>query len=473
MVFYFVQRGETLYAIAKRYQTTVHAIVAANRLEDPNSICPGQALIIPRPGEVPSPPPGGIVHLVRSGETVFHLAAKFGTSAHEILRTNQIAHPEFILAGQQVVIPEPIEAGDDWPMYGRTSGRGGASPVILDGVPLPGWSHTPRKKGVARPSAPVVRYERVFAGLGDGHFYSLDRTSGRAKWRIPAASPASLADVREHALATPAVFEGLVYLCGPDGVVHAVDAYTGQVIWSVTAGGPITSSPAVSGGVVYFGCWDEHLYALEAKTGAVAWKRHLGGSILLPVAVGDERVFAVTANGTLWAVDAQTGESCWMAAVDCVQAPVFAEVVLMSGHQAFDPRNGQLLWEVEAAGTSPVARVDQIIYPGGAVDLFAGVLRWARHGKSAGQTEFAEGITVVPPPEIPMIRHVATATLVLGIGSDRRLHAWDINDGHTVWTTDLEVPSTQPPAVAPRQIIIAADDGSLCTFRMKPDRSVT
>ena len=49
MVFYFVQRGETLFAIAKRYQTTVHAIVAANRLEDPNAICPGQALIILRP----------------------------------------------------------------------------------------------------------------------------------------------------------------------------------------------------------------------------------------------------------------------------------------------------------------------------------------------------------------------------------------------------------------------------------------
>lgn len=52
MVFYFVQRGETLVAIARRYKTTVHAIVAANRLEDPNAICPGQALIIPRPGEV-------------------------------------------------------------------------------------------------------------------------------------------------------------------------------------------------------------------------------------------------------------------------------------------------------------------------------------------------------------------------------------------------------------------------------------
>jgi len=473
MVFYFVQRGETLYAIAKRYQTTVHAIVAANRLEDPNAICAGQALIIPRPGEVPSPPPGGIVHLVRPGETVFHLATKFGTTPHDILRANQIAHPEFILPGQQVVIPEPMEAGEDWPMYGRTPGRGGASPVILEGVPLPGWTHTPRKKGIAKPSAPVVRYERVYAGLGDGHFYSLDRGTGRVKWRILAAAPSSLVDMRDHALSTPAIFEGLAYLCGPDGLIHAVDAYTGQAIWTVATGGPITSSPAVSGGVLYLGCWDEHLYALEAKTGAVAWKRHLGGPIVQPVAVGDDQVYAVTASGALCAVDAQTGDSCWMAATEPDQAPVFAEVVLMAGHQAFDPRTGQVLWSVEAAGGSPVARVDQIIYPGGAVDLFAGVLRWIRRSESTTQTPISEGITVVPSPETPVIRHVATGTLVLGIGVDRRLHAWDISDGHTVWTTDLGVPSAQPPAVAPRQIIIAMEDGSLSTFRMKPDRSAT
>lgn len=95
MVFYFVQRGETLYHIAQRYQTTVHAIVAANRLEDPNAICPGQALMIPKPGEVPSPPPGGIVHLVRPGETIFHLARKFGSTVPEIMRANQVAHPDF------------------------------------------------------------------------------------------------------------------------------------------------------------------------------------------------------------------------------------------------------------------------------------------------------------------------------------------------------------------------------------------
>ncbi|HYG59036.1 MAG TPA: PQQ-binding-like beta-propeller repeat protein, partial [Symbiobacteriaceae bacterium] len=373
MVFYFVQRGETLYAIAKRYQTTVHAIVVANRLEDPNAICPGQALVIPRPGEVPSPPPGGIVHLVRAGETVFQLAAKFGTTPNEILQANQIAHPEFILPGQQLVIPERMEAGDDWPMFGRTPGRSGSSPVELQGAPADGWRFTPATNLGVRPSAPVVRYDRVYVGLGDGQFYSLCRHTGRTKWQVPSGLTAPQTP-GGHPLATPAVFDGLVYLCGPEGTAFAVDAYTGQHIWKTATGGPLTASPTVSGGVVYLGAWDEHLYALEAKTGALVWKRHIGTPVIDPVAVGDDHVYAVGADGVLLALDAQTGDLVWQAPGAGSGAPVFAEVVVILAGRAYDPRNGQVVWEVEAGPARPVVRLDQIIYPGGSVDLFTGAL---------------------------------------------------------------------------------------------------
>lgn len=44
---YTVQAGDTLSAIAQRFGTTVEAIVAANNLADPDSIQVGQELIIP------------------------------------------------------------------------------------------------------------------------------------------------------------------------------------------------------------------------------------------------------------------------------------------------------------------------------------------------------------------------------------------------------------------------------------------
>lgn len=47
MRIYIVQRGDTLWKIAKRYDTTVDAIVQANSIQNPDSIMPGQKLVIP------------------------------------------------------------------------------------------------------------------------------------------------------------------------------------------------------------------------------------------------------------------------------------------------------------------------------------------------------------------------------------------------------------------------------------------
>ncbi|MDI3534012.1 MAG: hypothetical protein PWQ82_377 [Thermosediminibacterales bacterium] len=48
MTIYIVQRGDSLWKIAKRYNTTIDAIVKANNIKDPDKILPGQQLIIPR-----------------------------------------------------------------------------------------------------------------------------------------------------------------------------------------------------------------------------------------------------------------------------------------------------------------------------------------------------------------------------------------------------------------------------------------
>lgn len=458
MVFYFVQRGETLYAIAQRYQTTVHAIVAANRLEDPNAICPGQALIIPKPGEVPSPPPGGIVHLVRPGETVFHLAAKFGTTAHEILRANQVAHPEFILPGQQLVIPEPMEVGDDWPMLGRTPGRSGTSPVVLAGEPVMGWTYTPRKLQRVVPSAPVIRYDRVYAGLGDGYVYSIDRHSGRMKWRFSVGGPAAAEALGGRPLATPAVFDGLVYLGGTDGVIYALDAYTGGLIWRVAAAGPVLSSPAVAGGLVYVGSGDGYVYGLEAKTGALVWKQPVGTPIRQAVALGDDHLYAISENGLLHAFDHQTGEVCWKQEVGTARPPVFAELVVIVGGRAYDPRNGHLVWEVATEEATPVARVDQVIYPGYTVDLFSG----AKCGDPGeAPTECAT------EPVAPLSHVVATGPLLLGVTADGMLVARQVGSPADVWSVALGGPVHQPPAVANGQVVVTSARGIVKSLKLQ------
>jgi murein DD-endopeptidase MepM/ murein hydrolase activator NlpD len=54
-----VQRGDNLYRIARRFGTTVSAIVAANNISNPSLIYRGQVLLIPGPGYVPPTPSPG------------------------------------------------------------------------------------------------------------------------------------------------------------------------------------------------------------------------------------------------------------------------------------------------------------------------------------------------------------------------------------------------------------------------------
>jgi len=54
-IIHVVQRGEFLIQIAVRYGVDVQAIIDANQILDPDLVEPGQRLVIPAPGESPSP----------------------------------------------------------------------------------------------------------------------------------------------------------------------------------------------------------------------------------------------------------------------------------------------------------------------------------------------------------------------------------------------------------------------------------
>ncbi|MBC8591018.1 LysM peptidoglycan-binding domain-containing protein [Wansuia hejianensis] len=101
---YTIKQGDTLYNLARRYNTTVEAIMAVNPGIDPNNLQIGQIICIPKS----STPPGcdGLYHVVRPGDTLYNLAMKYNTTVEAIMAANPGIDPNNLQVGQLICIPK-------------------------------------------------------------------------------------------------------------------------------------------------------------------------------------------------------------------------------------------------------------------------------------------------------------------------------------------------------------------------------
>ncbi len=102
---YIVQKGDTLFFIAKRFGVSLDALIRANpQIKDPNLIFPGDVVFIPQAPAPPKPP--ARKYIVQKGDTLFLIAKRFGVSLDALIRANpQIKNPNLIFPGDVVFIP--------------------------------------------------------------------------------------------------------------------------------------------------------------------------------------------------------------------------------------------------------------------------------------------------------------------------------------------------------------------------------
>lgn len=94
---YTVKRGDTLSEIAMKYGTTVQAIAQDNNISNVNLIYPGQRLVIRDTCRYDC---GHRIYTVKPGDSLWTIARRYNTTIANIVRLNRIQNPRLIYPGQ-------------------------------------------------------------------------------------------------------------------------------------------------------------------------------------------------------------------------------------------------------------------------------------------------------------------------------------------------------------------------------------
>ena len=104
---YVVVAGDTLLAISERHDVSLTALMAANNIKNPNLIYAGQRLVIPTRAAptVVASSPSTMVYKRQPGDTLFAIARRFQVDPTRILALNGFRRPQDILLEDDLLIP--------------------------------------------------------------------------------------------------------------------------------------------------------------------------------------------------------------------------------------------------------------------------------------------------------------------------------------------------------------------------------
>jgi outer membrane protein assembly factor BamB len=220
-----------------------------------------------------------------------------------------------------------IVQAEDWSMYRADAARTGYASTSLPGNLTLHWTHSSASAPKpAWPSSSRIRYDAVyqpimsdglvvFGSSSDDSITALDAETGCLRWRFFTGGPVRFA---------PVAWEGRLFVASDDGYLYALRLVDGKLLWK-HLGGPnrrqcmgngrmISRWPARGGPVlfdetIYYaaGIWPSdgvYLHALDAASGEVIWSNTDSGQIFMSQPhPGAEAYSGVSPQGYLLAND--------------------------------------------------------------------------------------------------------------------------------------------------------------------------
>lgn len=92
-----MKSGDSVARIADNFNITRNSIYWANNFENSHVIQPGDVIKVP--------PVSGLIHTVKSGETLLGLANKYKVESEDIMRQNLLLTAAELKIGDTIIIP--------------------------------------------------------------------------------------------------------------------------------------------------------------------------------------------------------------------------------------------------------------------------------------------------------------------------------------------------------------------------------
>ncbi|MCX7919902.1 MAG: PQQ-binding-like beta-propeller repeat protein [bacterium] len=198
---------------------------------------------------------------------------------------------------------------------------------------------------------PAISNDMLYATDMGGRIYAFSLPNLQLQWSY------DLDDGFSHWIYSAPVVAGNRLYTGNAGKFVCLDAIAGSLIWEKKYGSDWVSSwttPSVANDTLYFGAiWNEkNCCAIDAQTGEIIWSYKCSGLHTAPV-VYNGKIYIADIDGNLTAIDSNSGQKRWSFAMDkswslTTPSIAYGLVVSASGKgtvYALDAETGQLHWQ--------------------------------------------------------------------------------------------------------------------------------
>jgi len=266
------------------------------------------------------------------------------------------------------------------------------------------------------------------------------------------------------------VVDQQVFVANAAGVVHALDAQTGQVTWRVDVGARLSTGVGSDGVTAAVVTADNQLVAVRAS--GEVWRTRLSSRVFTAPLVAGQRVFVLGADRSVSAFDGTNGARLWQQTPRVADALVLQQpgllapfgntlLVGISGRMlALDPAAGRPMWEAPVATPRGVNEIERLVDLVGPMARRGNVVCARAFQAAVGCIDAERGAMGWTQPSDGASGLSMDADQVYGTARNGRVVAWVAADGQQRWAADhLLHRGVTAPLAAGRSIIVGDAQG--------------